>query len=160
MSTKNTILGSINTSTLKSAIISEVGANGRIMNNDFIVVTVIENAVSDWVSRKRILEIIALDVADVGNTGVEYLLKNAMKGNLDEGRDPKEGKAIKLYTKDTFKIIEVYTQNYGEAWKLSHTHKVALKLYEAYMTVVVNDDKVMRAEKESKSIENFSLGLN
>lgn len=109
----------------------------------------------DWIS---ILKLGAIG-SKMNQLPLEYQLKRTMKGNVDEGRQLKSGKAVKLsLDADTYRV-EIYTQKYGQSWLLSHTHTVNKTILDAYLLVVKSDAYVANAEKKAKSPENFSLKL-
>ncbi len=109
----------------------------------------------DWIGKSSFTDI----AGRLSATPIEYQLRKAKKGDEDENLRVVLGKALKISVLDTTVTIEVYTQKFGETWKLSHTHTLDKMLFDAYALVIKNDEAVSKAEKESKSPENFSLGL-
>ncbi len=110
---------------------------------------------NDWFFKDKFMAI----AQRIGKEPLQYPLKKAVKGDPDEGKKAIEGKAVHVSIVDDIIVIGVYTQTYGSAWKLSHTHTVEKVLFDAYVFIIKNDESVSKAEKESKSPENFSLGL-
>lgn len=123
--------------------------------SEFIVFSDNNLTKSDWVSKSRFEEL----SKKVGSTPLEFPLKKSRKGNEDEGYKPTQGKAVKVTLTDDLVTFEVYVQNHGETWKLSHTHLVSKDIFMAYKVVVKNDSDVSKAEKERQTPEHFSLGL-
>ncbi len=110
---------------------------------------------TDWISKWAFTSI----VEGVGKTPMEYPLRKSKKGNEDENLKVVLGKALKVSMLDNTISMEVYTQKFGETWKLCHTHTLDKSLFDAYALVIKNDEVVSQAEKESKSPKNFSLNL-
>ena len=128
-------------------------ANNTI--SEFIVTSNSDIPVQTWIFKPKFLEI-----ADgLGHGSLDYPLKRTMQGNVDEGRKPQKGKALRVTVDKDIVIIAVYTQSYGEAWQLSHTHHIDKMTFDAYALVVRNDLAVAKVEKDMKSPENFSLNL-
>ncbi len=122
--------------------------------SEFMVLSSHDFKKQDWVIKSKFLEISNL----LGTTPLEYPLKK-MKGNVDEGQKAIDGKALRITVKKDIVSIAVYTQSYGKAWSLSHTHQIAKNVFDAYALVVKNDQDVLKLEKESKAPKNFSLNL-
>ncbi len=123
--------------------------------SEFIVISNSDTTVQDWIFKPKFLEI-----ADgLGDTSLDYPLKRTIQGNADEGRKLQKGKALRVAVDKDMVIISVYTQSYGEAWELSHTHNIDKVVFDAYALVVKNDLAVAKVEKDMKSPENFSLNL-
>ncbi len=110
---------------------------------------------NDWTSTPKFHDI----SSKIDKLPLDYPLKKTIKGNEDENRPSQQGKALRLSLLAGNYSIAIYTQNYGEAWKLSHTHTIEKSLFDAYITVSLNNKMVDEAEKESKSPDNFSLNL-
>ena len=124
-------------------------------SSEFIVISNSDITVQDWIFKPKFLEI-----ADgLGDTSLDYPLKRTMQGNADEGRKLQKGKALRVAVDKALVSISVYTQSYGEAWQLSHTHNIDKVTFDAYAVVVRNDLAVAKVEKDMKSPENFSLNL-
>jgi len=123
--------------------------------SEFVVSSTPDFSIRDWIIKPKFREI----ASKLGKEPLEYQLKRTQKGNEDEGRKPIQGKAVKVSIADNIVSVEVYTQNFGESWKLSHTHTLEKALFDAYAVVIKNDEAVSKAEKEVKSPDNFSLNL-
>lgn len=123
--------------------------------SEFIVFYNVDFTISDWVFKPKFSEM----VTNFSDKPVDYPLKRTIKGNLDEGKEPQSGKALRLSVIDDTVSVEVYTQIHAESWKLSHTHIIAKSVFDAYVLVIKNDTVVATAEKVKKSPENFSLNL-
>jgi len=142
---ENNIAASTN-STLKGSLISNI-ENGKAKTTDFLVFAT--DGISDWVTKLKFDEINSLFAESSYDTdsGLDFPLKLARKGNADEGRESVEGKALQIIEEEDFMVINVYTQAHGSSWKFSHTHKIGLALYNAYSVASLNTKKVLAAEK-------------
>lgn len=129
-------------------------ANNSI--SEFIVISDSDLIMQDWVIKPKFSEI----VDGYGATPLEYPLKRTIQGNVDEGRKHQEGKALRVTLDKDVVSMGVYTQSYGQAWELSHTHTIDKVLFDAYALVVSNDQEVAKAEKDKKLPVNFSLNLS
>ena len=143
-------------STIKTTFITEK-TEKKCTVSSFLVLS-LGDAFSDWITEKRSLQIIDLRIKQKGKP-FDVPLTKTYKGNLDNGRDPKDGKAMRIHDEDGYTIIEVYTQTYGEGWKFSHKHSIPKDLFEAYMLVLKNTRDVLLSENEFEDVENFSMGL-
>ncbi len=110
---------------------------------------------NDWLSKTKLMDI----VSKLGDKPLEYPLKKTLKGNPDEGRAVQSGKVLRITLGEDNVTVDVYTQVYGESWKLIKTHTISKTIFDAYVLVVKNDIAVVEAEKENKASENFSLNL-
>ena len=128
-------------------------ANGNISH--FVVVSTPTFDKQDWMSLKKLVEI----SESMTKLPLEFPLKATFKGNADENRKAQDGKALKLSLLGEIYTMEIYTQKFGESWSLSHTHLIEKKLFTAYITVLINNESVAKAEKENQSVKNFSLNL-
>jgi len=157
MESKNISTAAVNAVKIKSTIkhtqISNV-VEGKCNNSDFIVLTT--NGVSDWIGKVKFND---LNFSSKDTDVVEYPLKATKKGNEDEGIKAVIGKALRKSKDGDVVLISIYTQEFGNSWKLSHTHKINNIEYEAYSLVFSNTEAVLKAEKESKKLVKFNLKL-
>ena len=157
METKNISTSEANainkSSTIKHTQISKV-VDGKCNNSDFIVLST--DGTSDWIGKVKFNE---LNILSNDTDVIEYPLKATKKGNEDEGIKSVTGKALRKSKDKNIVLISIYTQEHGNSWKLSHTHKIGKTEYEAYSFVFANTEAVLKAEKESKEPVNFSLNL-
>ena len=142
-------------STIKTTFITEV-QDKRCKVVQFLVIG--SDNKYDWITETKCLQIIEILSKQEGEP-IDFPLKKTIQGNLDEGKDPRDGKALRFIQKDVSINIEVYTQSYNEKWKLSHTHIIPKQLFDAYMLVIKNTYNVLLSEKNYIDVENFSLGL-
>ena len=123
--------------------------------SEFLILSMPDFTMQDWIFKPKFIEI----ANSLKSTLLDYPLKKVVKGNKDEGKEAVEGKALRITSDKDIFSIEVYTQSYGEAWSLSHTHQISKNVFDAYVLVVKNDQAVSVLEKESKAPKNFSLNL-
>lgn len=123
--------------------------------SEFIVFSNSDLTVNDWVFKPKFSEM----VNNLSDKPVDYPLKRTIKGNPDESRSAQTGKALRISVDETTVTVGVYTQVYGESWKLSHTHIISKTIFNAYILIVNNETIVAEIEKNNKAPENFSLNL-
>ena len=139
---------------MKSSTIKNVS----IDKSKFVVLTKLDTGEIDWILESKFLDICSL--LDSSKSAVKYPLKNAIKGNEDEGRKSQTGKALRVIKDNDIIKVEVFHQNYGEGWKLHHKHIITSNVFESYRVVIQNNLDVLQAEKDAKKPKNFSLNLS
>lgn len=113
----------------------------------------------DWITQKKVLQMMEIQ-KKVGGKPFDFPLTKAYKGNLDEKKDPKNGKALHLKTEGDYTIVEIHTKAFDDdGWTLSHEHHIKSSLFNAYLLTIKNTQEVLLAEDEFQDVENFSMGL-
>lgn len=139
-----------------SSVKTEVLVDGSKKNFFLIFSNGINKA--DWISYSRIIEIEEHLKKNKLNSTF-YMLSMPKKGNHDEKREAKVGKTMQFLKEVDVVKIEIYLQQHGETPKLSHTHSIERKLFDAYTTVIMNDKNVLEMEQETKKKNKFTVSL-
>ena len=122
----------------------------------FVVVSDGELKQPLWLSKDKF----CLMSSRVDTKPIEFPLKKTIQGNKDDNKKPQDGKALRVEVIDSTVKIGVYTQTYGENWKLSHTYIVDKVTFDAYALVASNDILVADMEKKNQAPVDFSLNLS
>jgi hypothetical protein len=123
----------------------------------FIVLSTNEN--EDWLMDSKLSNVFEkLEVLKEGEN-LDLKVKSTVKGNADEGKEQKIGKALKLTLVGQSFTVDVYTQKPDEKWVLSHTHNILRDLLIAYTRTIHNDSIVELELKKLKNKidENFKI---
>ncbi len=124
---------------------------------EFVVFENIGLKERDWITKAKLLDILK---SFNGHT-ITYELRKKRGNSVDEGGFSQSGKAVKFSVEGDIVKVNVYTQKpKSESWVFSHAYKMQKSVFDAYCSVIQNDEAVKLAEHEQKVQEATNLDLD